>query len=105
VSPVRYELGFYIPEDALLHSHRRENLKSYTIFKTVSGSGTAVSRSAWLHREVISKATAAPGANGFSVSIWENEGPLFHSSVVRTAADLKGSTNRAEHTRHETSYQ
>jgi hypothetical protein len=29
VSPVRYQLGFYIPEDAILHSHRRENLKSY----------------------------------------------------------------------------
>jgi hypothetical protein len=29
VSPVRYELGFYIPEDAILHSHRCENLKSY----------------------------------------------------------------------------
>jgi hypothetical protein len=26
---VRYELGFYIPEDGILHSHRRENLKSY----------------------------------------------------------------------------
>jgi hypothetical protein len=29
VSPVKYELGFYIPEDAILHSHRRENLTSY----------------------------------------------------------------------------
>jgi hypothetical protein len=29
VSPVRYELGFYIPEDDILHSHRRENFKSY----------------------------------------------------------------------------
>jgi hypothetical protein len=29
VSPVNYELGFYIPEDDILHSHRRENLKSY----------------------------------------------------------------------------
>jgi hypothetical protein len=29
VSPVKYELDFYIPEDAILHSHRRENLKSY----------------------------------------------------------------------------
>jgi hypothetical protein len=29
VSPVRYELGFYTPEDGILHSHRRENLKSY----------------------------------------------------------------------------
>jgi hypothetical protein len=27
--PVRYKLGFYIPEDGILHSHRRENLKSY----------------------------------------------------------------------------
>jgi hypothetical protein len=26
---VKYELGFYIPEDDILHSHRRENLKSY----------------------------------------------------------------------------
>jgi hypothetical protein len=23
-----YELGFYIPEDGILHSHRRENFKS-----------------------------------------------------------------------------
>jgi hypothetical protein len=29
VSPVRYELGFYIPEDDILHCRCRENLKSY----------------------------------------------------------------------------
>jgi hypothetical protein len=29
VSPVGYELGFYVPEDDTLHSDRRENLKSY----------------------------------------------------------------------------
>jgi hypothetical protein len=29
MSPVRYELGFYIPEDGILHSHRRGNLRSY----------------------------------------------------------------------------
>jgi hypothetical protein len=29
---VKYELGFYIPEDDTLHSHRRENLKSYIAF-------------------------------------------------------------------------
>jgi hypothetical protein len=29
VSPVRYELGFCIPEGDILHSHRCENLKSY----------------------------------------------------------------------------
>jgi hypothetical protein len=28
VSPVKYELGFYITEDGILHSDRRENLKS-----------------------------------------------------------------------------
>jgi hypothetical protein len=26
---MRYELGFYISEDGIPHSHRRENLKSY----------------------------------------------------------------------------
>jgi hypothetical protein len=29
VSPVKYGLGFYIPEDGILHSHSCENLKSY----------------------------------------------------------------------------
>jgi hypothetical protein len=27
---VRYELGFYIPEDDILHSHRSEDFKSLT---------------------------------------------------------------------------
>jgi hypothetical protein len=27
--PVRYGLGFYIPENGILHSHRSEHLKSY----------------------------------------------------------------------------
>jgi hypothetical protein len=26
-----YELGFSIPEDGILHSHRREKLKSYKL--------------------------------------------------------------------------
>jgi hypothetical protein len=29
MSPVKYELGFFIPEDGILHSHRRDYLKSY----------------------------------------------------------------------------
>jgi hypothetical protein len=29
VSPVKYGLDFYNPEDGILHSHRRANLKSY----------------------------------------------------------------------------
>jgi hypothetical protein len=32
VFPVRYELGFYIPEDCIIHSHRPDNLKSYDIY-------------------------------------------------------------------------
>jgi hypothetical protein len=33
VSPVKFELVFYIPEDGILHSHRRENLRCYIIAK------------------------------------------------------------------------
>jgi hypothetical protein len=29
VSPVKYKLGFYIPQDDILHSHSRDNLKFY----------------------------------------------------------------------------
>jgi hypothetical protein len=29
MSPVKYEMGFCIPEDDILHSDRCENLKSY----------------------------------------------------------------------------
>jgi hypothetical protein len=38
VSPVKYELDFYISEDDILHSDRRENLKSYrrSTFRPVS---------------------------------------------------------------------
>jgi hypothetical protein len=32
MSPVKYELGVLIPEDDILHSYRRENLKPYTVF-------------------------------------------------------------------------
>jgi hypothetical protein len=31
VSPVRYELGFHVPEDGILHSRRRETPKSYNV--------------------------------------------------------------------------
>jgi hypothetical protein len=37
VSPVKYELEFYIPEDGILHSHCRENLKSYIIYLDFQG--------------------------------------------------------------------
>jgi hypothetical protein len=39
VSPVRYELGFYIPVDGILHSHCRENLKPERhVRRTMGGS-------------------------------------------------------------------
>jgi hypothetical protein len=31
VSPVKYELGFYISQDDYLHSHSRETFKSYVL--------------------------------------------------------------------------
>jgi hypothetical protein len=31
MSPVKYELGFYIPEDGILHSHCRENLNGWDL--------------------------------------------------------------------------
>jgi hypothetical protein len=31
VSPVKYEMAFYIPDDDILHSHRRVNLKLYRV--------------------------------------------------------------------------
>jgi hypothetical protein len=36
MSPVRYELDFYIPENNILHSHRREILTSYTKERSIS---------------------------------------------------------------------
>jgi hypothetical protein len=36
VSLVKYKLGFYIPEDDILHSHRSENLKSYMTCKMLA---------------------------------------------------------------------
>jgi hypothetical protein len=33
VSPVKCELGVLIPEDAILHSHCRETLRSYILIK------------------------------------------------------------------------
>jgi hypothetical protein len=39
VSPVKYELGFYIQEDGVLYSDRLENLKSYNELRS-SKNGT-----------------------------------------------------------------
>jgi hypothetical protein len=39
VSPVKYEMGFYIPEDDILHSYRCESLKSYNVISIYIFSG------------------------------------------------------------------
>jgi hypothetical protein len=39
---VKYELGFYIPKDGILHSHRRENLKSYKVITGYETTGASV---------------------------------------------------------------
>jgi hypothetical protein len=44
VSPVKYEPGVYISDDGILHSHRREHLKSYIALTgwTLSGDVSSV---------------------------------------------------------------
>jgi hypothetical protein len=39
---MKYELGFYIPEDDILHSQRREHLKSYIASKVGLFSGVVM---------------------------------------------------------------
>jgi hypothetical protein len=70
VSPVKYELGFYIPEDDVLHSDRSENLKSYiqaygvtatsagllpTFRRNILSRGSSKARKAYGYKNVISK--------------------------------------------------
>jgi hypothetical protein len=56
VSPVKYELGFYIPEDGILNSHRRENLKSYKVHLKFR---CCDSKALWLHADVSKDYTAS----------------------------------------------
>jgi hypothetical protein len=44
MSPVSYELGLYIPEDGILHSHRSENLNSYKLDDVNTGFDAVSSR-------------------------------------------------------------
>jgi hypothetical protein len=36
MSPIRYERGFYIPEEGILHSQRLKILRSYTVHEPLS---------------------------------------------------------------------
>jgi hypothetical protein len=44
VSPVKYELGSYIPEEAILHRNRHEDLKSYIWKFDINGTPGVVCR-------------------------------------------------------------
>jgi hypothetical protein len=44
MSPVRYELGFYIPEDDILHSHRSESLVFYVIYMFADLTSQSIAR-------------------------------------------------------------
>jgi hypothetical protein len=97
VSPVKYELGFYIPEDDILHSHRRENLKPYIAVRVPdcnqTNSMTFSPQANYTERPHLS-AKLMPTISGRGVSrgqcnapphgrqSWDYrpEAPLFHSS-------------------------
>jgi hypothetical protein len=76
VSPVKYELGFYIPEDDVLHSHRRENLKSYSerslamVYRTQNHWVSGVSPSSGIQN---SRDRNVSESGSVSVFKWEKE--------------------------------
>jgi hypothetical protein len=47
--PVRYEL-IYIPEDSVLHSHRRENFKSYKAMSVHSSASSVMAKCGVINR-------------------------------------------------------
>jgi hypothetical protein len=53
MSPVRYELGLHIPENDILHCHRRENLKCtksydlYMLLRTATETETLLCIEGW----------------------------------------------------------
>jgi hypothetical protein len=63
VSPVKYELRFYIPEDDILHSRCHENLKSYKHSSCFCGPGSKTSP-ACSFKFIVSKQTLMKTAKG-----------------------------------------
>jgi hypothetical protein len=60
---VKYELGFYIPEDDILHSDRREHLNSYMniYYRQALGHRKGSSYSSWMICDItITRSTPAP---------------------------------------------
>jgi hypothetical protein len=94
VSPVKYELGFYIPEDDILHSHRRKNLKFY-----IKSSGTTrildvIYRPVfYLKIRRFGASSLAPYSGG-SYSDWTNTKSYILSADQSPEPNCVGSTGR-----------
>jgi hypothetical protein len=48
MSPVKYELGFYIPEHGIPHSHCRENPQFLQGERVMGTNGIKIGSSGWL---------------------------------------------------------
>jgi hypothetical protein len=75
MSPVKYELGFYIPEDGILYSHRRENLKSYITYSCLKQRG----RNMVLYSDFGWKSCRLQAKDG-----------CFQNSILRTGGKFMG---------------
>jgi hypothetical protein len=75
VSPVKYELGFYITEDNILHSHRRGNLKPYKVLIWKhSEQSVRITSEPKIENEVLTSVRRTLGLNVFStVAIWKTK--------------------------------
>jgi hypothetical protein len=67
VSPVKYELGFYIPEDDILHSHCREDLKCYAV-RLVSSSKVLTDICVNLSKQEVLRTRATQGSRHSQVT-------------------------------------
>jgi hypothetical protein len=74
VSPVKYELGSYIQEDDILHSHSREDVKSYRLHLV------AIVKSKFLCFEVCSTVCRS-GVSGVLAHVSEEETDLSACSA------------------------
>jgi hypothetical protein len=94
VSPVKYEMGLYIPEDDILHSHSRENVKSYNELTSYSSRCLMFNWCVCLPLTIVSTAAVAvtvSSARWSSVQgLAQTGGPtaLFDTSSMRTVPSL-----------------
>jgi hypothetical protein len=81
VSPVRYELGSFIPEVGILHSHRREHFNSCTTLTELGLFSTSVSRCP----ATVGKAVPRPVQVSSGPGITGSGAPWTHSARMSPA--------------------